>query len=340
MPHAAAHVVVARLEMEVRAVGVLRMREVGLWILALDPRERRAEVGLVGRLVLGEPGVAIDPEDRTFRVGLHGQLSGSKRLGEARDECLHRLLQERLVLGLAGLEPAAVVVLGELRQEVDRIWAEAGKAADVDGHDSGPPSDLRGHRTRLRSSGPHRPVHRHYPASRGRVGRSLVGAASGDPPLVRAAWPDTRLPQDQRPVRRPRLGGDGPADPSRTRCSALGALHRALPDRRGAGGCRARRRPSRVAGSRLRPARARLVADGEDHPRRAWRARPRIGRSARGLAGRRSLHRSRSRGHRVRFACRSGRRQRAPRDRSLRGWHGTNAGAGCAGPCGRHGRDG
>ena len=51
----------------------------------------------------------------------------SNALGEGRDERLQRLLEQPLVLRLARLEPRPVVVLGELREEVDGFGREAAR---------------------------------------------------------------------------------------------------------------------------------------------------------------------------------------------------------------------
>src|SRR6185436_19389870 len=113
LPHAAADVHLARLEVEVAAIAVgalvvsaarLRARRL------LDPRERCAQVALVRRLVLAEPRVAIDPERRTLGIGEHRHAARLQSLRKRGDHGLERLLQQALVLGLAWLEPATVVV--------------------------------------------------------------------------------------------------------------------------------------------------------------------------------------------------------------------------------------
>ena len=80
------------------------------------------------------------------------------------------------------------------------------------------------------------------------------------PGLVRAARPIPAVPPDDRPVCRPRLGGDGPADPGRSRrrrrgCGSWTASRRSRRSRPRPG-----RRPPRVAGPRLQPAGAQPAA--------------------------------------------------------------------------------
>ena len=48
-------------------------------------------------------------------------------LGEGSAECLHRLLEQPLVVGLARLEPRALVVRRQLGQKLDALPAEASK---------------------------------------------------------------------------------------------------------------------------------------------------------------------------------------------------------------------
>jgi hypothetical protein len=91
-------------------------------------------VGLVRRLVLGEPGIAVDPEDRPLRIRLERDPALVECICQRADERFHRLLEESLVFRLAWLEPRAVVVLGELSEEVDRFGAEARESVDSDGH--------------------------------------------------------------------------------------------------------------------------------------------------------------------------------------------------------------
>src|SRR5689334_8191102 len=135
LPHAPAGKVVAGLEMKVRAVRVLRVRDLAVGSHVRDPRERGAQVRLVGGFVLREAGVPVDPKDRPLGIRLQRQPELVESVSEARDELLHGLLEEPLVFRLAGLEPRAVVVLGELRQEVDGLRSEACETADGDGHD-------------------------------------------------------------------------------------------------------------------------------------------------------------------------------------------------------------
>src|SRR4029078_12993464 len=91
----------------------------------LRPREARAEMALVRRLVLAEASVAVDPERRALRVRGHRPAAGLQSFCERRDHGLEGLLEEPLVLGLARLEPGPVVVHGEVRQELDRVGTEA-----------------------------------------------------------------------------------------------------------------------------------------------------------------------------------------------------------------------
>src|SRR6185369_11602484 len=126
-----------------------------------------AEVGLVRRLVLGEPGIAVDPEDRPLRIRLERNPALVECICQRADERFHRLLEEFLVFRLAWLEPRAVVVLGELGEEVDRFGAEPRESVDSDGHGddllAALPSSYAGSLT-YRSSR----HHRHYPAHRER----------------------------------------------------------------------------------------------------------------------------------------------------------------------------
>src|SRR6185369_15647625 len=85
----------------------------------LGPREGRAEMALVRRLVLAEARIAIDAERRALRVGQHRHAACLEALGEGRDHGLERLLEQALVFGLAWLEPGAVVVHGQVGEELD-----------------------------------------------------------------------------------------------------------------------------------------------------------------------------------------------------------------------------
>ncbi len=134
--HAPADVHLAGLEVEVAAVRVGHAlgadeRPIGT---RLEPGERGAQVGLVGRLVLGESRVAVDPEDRVLRIGAQRDAARLEPLGQGRDELLQRHLQQPLVVGLARLEPRPLVVLGELGEEVDGVGREPGERGLGDGH--------------------------------------------------------------------------------------------------------------------------------------------------------------------------------------------------------------
>ena len=138
-------------------------------------------------------------------------------LGERGDERLHRLLEQALVVGLARLEPVAVVVLRELGQEVDGLGSEAGERA----WSRWPCRILRGSDgQRWYAASAHPGDHRRDPPALSvAVPMPVRRAAVPDPRLATRSSPGTPhaaarcLPADDRPVRRPRLGGDGPADP-------------------------------------------------------------------------------------------------------------------------------
>src|SRR5215210_4226391 len=133
-PHPAAGVHLARLEVEVAAVAVSTVVDALPSFVAFDPRKRRRDVRLVRRLVLAEPGVAVDPERRALRVGLKRDAARLETLVERDAERLHRLLQESFVIGLAWLEPGAIVVCGEVRHELDRVAREPGECGCRDRH--------------------------------------------------------------------------------------------------------------------------------------------------------------------------------------------------------------
>src|SRR6185503_673194 len=129
------HIDLAGLEMEIAAaaVDVLGVRPAGRSVAPItDPAEAGRDVRLVRRLVLGEAGVAIDPERRSRRVCPERQVPSVELLVESEAEGGKRLFQQSLVLGLAGLEPAPVVVLGEIDQELDRLGLEAGERGACD----------------------------------------------------------------------------------------------------------------------------------------------------------------------------------------------------------------
>ena len=93
----------------------------------LDPREAGADVRLVRRLVLGEARVAVDPEGRPRRIRLERDAPRREPGGERLDQGDQRLLEEPLELRLARLEPGAVVVGGQVGQELDGLRPEAGE---------------------------------------------------------------------------------------------------------------------------------------------------------------------------------------------------------------------
>ncbi len=144
------------------------------------------------------------------------------------------------------------------------------------------------------------------------------------PPALRdaiLAWYDAgrarpRLPCDPRPVCRPRVGADGPADAGRAGGGGVDALDGALPDgrrpRRGAG----RRRRAGVGGPRVQPAGGQPPPGREGGHGRSRRPRPGHGRGAADAAGRRAVHGAGGGGDRVRAAGRGGRHERAPGPRA------------------------
>ena len=131
-----------------------------------------------------------------------------------------------------------------------------------------------------------------------------------DPRLVRRARPEPGVPDDVRSVRRPRVGGDGPADADRPRLGGLGRVPGRLPDDRGTRRCHPRRRPPRLARPRLQPAGAEPMARRAGRRRGAWRGAAARRRRARTPAGHRAVHCSGGRGDRVRAARRRRRHER------------------------------
>jgi hypothetical protein len=67
----------------------------------------------------------MDAEDGPLRVGEQWKAAFGEPAGEGLDERLEGLSQDPLVLLLPRLEPRTVVVAGEIREELDRIRAEA-----------------------------------------------------------------------------------------------------------------------------------------------------------------------------------------------------------------------
>ena len=158
-PHAAADVHLAGLEVEVAAVPVggaigLDQAAVGR---ALEPREARPEVRLVRRLVLREARVAVDPEDRALGIGEERDVAGRQALRQRGDQRLDRFLEQPLVVGLARVEPVALVVRREVGQEVDGLGPEPAERGRGDGHGTTPDWFGETNSTPRRSPPDHRP---------------------------------------------------------------------------------------------------------------------------------------------------------------------------------------
>jgi hypothetical protein len=89
--------------------------------------ELRGEVGLVGGLVLGEPGVAEDAEGRAAVLAVVGHVVRRER-GEVGTHRPHEFGQRRLAVrlpaGAVGLEPAAIVVRAEVLEETEGVGGE------------------------------------------------------------------------------------------------------------------------------------------------------------------------------------------------------------------------
>ena len=175
-------------------------------------------------------------------------------------------------------------------------------------------------------------VRRHRPivdaaegASVGRRRRRIVSfmrsatvrarSSSGDPRLVRRPRANAPVPRPAGSLRDPGVGGDGAADPDLASLAAVGDVHGGVPDRREP--CRGpnRRRPPRVARSRLQPARAQSPTGGARHRLGAWRTRSIQSRRASPTAGCRAIHGPRRRRPRIRAGGRAGRHERPPRPR-------------------------
>ena len=195
MPHAAADVDLARLEVEV-AAGPARPaspRHTGSW------RSRTACTATCPSrsACRGRSGTATAPD----RAG--ADRASRQPIRERHAERLERLLHEALVVGLAGLEPGPVVVGGELRQEVDRRAAETRELRGRGRH--------RGHRSlhRRRSS--------QSPYARGLHcrfrGCSFVVGDPGRACRVRGRPSRPAV----RPLRRSRPAPRGPARPAGSR---------------------------------------------------------------------------------------------------------------------------
>src|SRR5438876_6017375 len=107
-----------------------------LRVASFDPWKGRYHIGLVRRLVLGKAHVAVDPEERPRRVGGKWQAALRELLGESDAQGLEWLLEQAFVVGLPRLEPGAVVVRGEIRQELDGLGPKAGEGSAADRHGS------------------------------------------------------------------------------------------------------------------------------------------------------------------------------------------------------------
>ncbi len=119
VPDSGAHEALPGLEVQVEAGGV--------GVVPALVAEVHAGVGLVGRLVAAEPGVALDAEQRAaHRAGI-GHEVGRDRVEafrEVGDEVECRLAHRRLVSGLVGVEPLAIVVRGKVLQEGEQRRGE------------------------------------------------------------------------------------------------------------------------------------------------------------------------------------------------------------------------
>ena len=93
--------------------------------MAVGIGEGRPDVRLVRRLVLAEADVSVDAERGPGRVGPERDPARPERLVERDAQRLERVLEESLVVGLSRLEPGALVVLGQVGEELDRLAPEA-----------------------------------------------------------------------------------------------------------------------------------------------------------------------------------------------------------------------
>ncbi len=85
-----------------------------------DP-EMGAEMGLVGRLVLGEAHVAMDSENALRHIDvLHRRIEGGNAQGNPLDEVAELFARGRVAV-LVRLEPGSVIVLGQCRQELESL---------------------------------------------------------------------------------------------------------------------------------------------------------------------------------------------------------------------------
>ena len=140
MPHPAADVDLAGRHVEVAArVAALAEAVRAVRAAALGPWERRGDVGLVRRLVLGEPDVAVDPERRPGRIGI--ERDAARRESHRRGRGISASsgsLSSRSYSPLRGVNQRAVVVLGEVGQELDGLGREAREGLGRRRHRSAP----------------------------------------------------------------------------------------------------------------------------------------------------------------------------------------------------------
>src|SRR4051812_6153028 len=87
---------------------------------------------VVGRLVLREADVAIDPEWRPSWIRLERDPPCLEPLAQRDAQRLEWPLQEPFVVGLPWVEPRAVVVVGEVHQELDGLGREPGEGVGLD----------------------------------------------------------------------------------------------------------------------------------------------------------------------------------------------------------------
>src|SRR5215831_17198738 len=98
--------------------------------LSLDggaPGKDCRDVGLVGSLVVGKPGVAVDAINGLLRrrdiVGRKARQLAIQGV----DQLQHRQLDQGFVLFFAGLEPLSAIVALETAQKRERVSGEAGE---------------------------------------------------------------------------------------------------------------------------------------------------------------------------------------------------------------------
>ena len=222
---------------------------------------------LVRGLVLAEAHVAVDPEGRPGRVGRERQAARREPVGERCAKRLEGNLQQPLVLGLAGREPGAVVVRCEVREEGDRLRAEALERRRR-GHGVSSVILLGAWRRHRIASGrrgrivPSTELRRHADApARPRVAaarrsRTSCGAAPASTPAARAVS-SARGSPPARPAVRASPTSRGPRARHEDRPSPRSMPPPRLPACRSMPSCRARRRtawftmsnPSRLPGA-------------------------------------------------------------------------------------------